>query len=67
MFNYIVNQIEKIIVNNFGEKIQKSESIKIKFKSSVGETNWLNINQDQLNQIVKIFENDQENQKIGDY
>ena len=61
MFNYIVNQINKVIVNNFGEKIQKSESIKIKFKSSIGETNWLNINQDQLNQIIKIFENDQEN------
>ena len=61
MFNYIVNQINKVIVNNFGEKIQKDEIIKIKLKSSIGETNWLNINQDQLNQIIKIFENDQEN------
>ena len=61
MFNYIVNQINKVIVNNFGEKIQKDEIIKIKLKSSIGETNWLNINQDQLNQIIKIFESDQEN------
>ena len=61
MFNYIVNQIEKVVVNNFGQKIQKDEIIKIKLKSSIGETNWLNINQDQLNQIIKIFENDQEN------
>ena len=58
MFNYIVNQIEKIIVNNFGEKIQNNESVKIKLKSSIGETNWMDINQDQLNQIVKVFESD---------
>jgi len=57
MLNYIVNQINKIIVNQFDQKIQKSESVKIKLKSSIGETNYLNINQNQLDQIIKIFEN----------
>ena len=57
MLNYIVSQIGKIVVNQFDQKIQKSESVKIKFKSSIGESNWLNINQDQLDQIIKIFEN----------
>ena len=59
MFNYIVNQINKIIVNNFGQKIQKTESVKIKFKSSIGESNWIDINQNDLNKIFKIFENNQ--------
>ena len=57
MFNYILNQINKIIVNQFDQKIQKNESIQIKLKSPVGETNWFNISQDDLQKIIKIFEN----------